>query len=186
MLYAPILKKEDTENAVVGEGNLFLFSEDGDSLSAKMPDGSYKSLGGGILKELNRNDTTSPSIEVGGKIRYVFKSPLDELALTSFKLASGGSSISSPYEAEFQFQAGAGFRLKLPEDMFLAAGRGISGGFVADAYYILNVRFGVAVIARIYPGGVGMDDGKLVERIAALEQAVTGVEANLADIIGEE
>lgn len=178
MFYTPILSREETGNAVVGEGAILLFSEDGKSLTAKMPDGSYQTISGGALQEMSAAGG-SVTMEIQGGTRYIFNTPLSALTL----IPAGGV-VNDPEEQEFQFTAADGFSLNLPDGVALAAGQGIAAGYVTGATYILNIRSAVAIIARIFPGGKLPPDA-LEERVAALEAAVGTAAVDMAAIIGE-
>lgn len=187
MLYVPIINRSETSNAVITGGKALIFSEDGKTLTAKLSDGTYQQISGNLQEQ--QDTRTAPEVEVSGRIRYVFTNPVTGITLKAFAV-SGGSSIKAPDETELQFTAAAGFTLTLPSGMYLSAGRGIASGYEEGASYILNIRFGVAVIARIYPdGNLPEEDAAITSletRVTALESAVGSAETDLSGIVGTE
>lgn len=65
--YVRVVSRSELSSAVVSSGHVLLFSEDGTTLTGKLPDGTFVTVGGGI-------DVTSTTAEAGdvlsGKIFY--------------------------------------------------------------------------------------------------------------------
>ena len=132
-LYVRVTSRTEFSSSVVSSGSILLFSEDGSSLTAKLPDGSFVNVGGS-----GGTDVSSTTAEAGdvlsGKVFFTSGGVMTSgtIPTVSATLAANVTTVPSGYIASSQ-------QLTVPEASSATVAGGIvtiPAGYVASAYTV--------------------------------------------------